>query len=101
MWHNPESGATGANTMANEYANSACVINAHTHADALTEGTVPKFTVGRSFAVTKVTNQAHIVDEGANQYCVSIFSIDTVNKIVYETRIGRGESRQATYGVTE
>lgn len=101
MLHNPESGATSSHSMAEEYADSACVINAHTHADALTEGTVPKFTVGRSFAVTKVTNLSHTVDEGANKYCVSIFSIDTVNKIVYETRIGRGESRQATYGATE
>lgn len=100
MWHNPESGATGANTMAKNYANSACIITAHTHNDALTEGTVPSFTVGRSFAVTKVTNLSHTVDEGANRYCVSIFSIDTVNKIVYETRVGRGESRQATYGAT-
>ena len=101
LLHNPESGATAANEVATETTNSACVISAHTHSDNLTEGTVPKFTVARSFAVTKVSNVSHVIDKGADRYCVSVFSIDTVNKVVYETRIGRGESRQASYGATE
>lgn len=99
IYHNPESGGTSAAVLAGNFAGSACIITGHTHADALSEGVVPHFTVARSYAIVGSTNSSHVIDSGADLYCVSVFTIDTVNKIVYETRIGRGESRQATYGV--
>ena len=98
IYHNPESGGTSAALLADSFSGSACVITGHTHADALTDGAVPRFTVMRSFAVTGSTNSSHVIDTGENLYCVSVFTIDKEHKIVYETRIGRGGSRQASYG---
>ena len=34
-----------------------------------------------------------------NEYCVDYFTIDTEKKIIYETRMGRGDSRSYHYGV--
>lgn len=34
----------------------------------------------------------------ANEFCFSVFTVDTENKILYETRIGRGNDRKYSYG---
>ena len=34
---------------------------------------------------------------GVNEFCFSVFTVDTENKILYETRIGRGNDRKYSY----
>ncbi len=34
----------------------------------------------------------------ANEFCFSVFTVDTENKMLYETRIGRGNDRTYSYG---
>lgn len=118
IYHNPESYATNEGMYTRYFVDGgtyggktwtggqkAFVINSHNHADNLSylfEGVmtqnVPQFNVDRAFAVTESTASNVTIDSGNDRACVSIFTIDTVNDIVYETRIGRGESRQASYG---
>ena len=35
---------------------------------------------------------------GANEFCFSVFTVDTENKMLYETRVGRGTDRKYSYG---
>ena len=46
----------------------------------------------------------HVPNESigdSNEYCVDYFSIDFVNHIIHETRMGRGESRKYSYGIAD
>ena len=117
IFHNPEQFASGQFMMTRYYCdggkylnktwqggNKAFCISSHTHGDNLGylyEGTmtqnVPNFNVRNAFAITKSTASNVALDEGNDRACVSIFTIDTENNHVYETRIGRGENREADY----
>lgn len=73
-----------------------CVIHGHTHVDDYSNsagwndiGTISGY---------GVVKDGHIGT--ADEFAFDIFTIDTTNKIIYETRIGRGESRKYSYGTT-
>lgn len=117
VYHNPESFATyqgmytrffvdggtyGGRTWAG--GQKAVVVNSHNHADNLSylyDGTmrqnVPQFNVRNAFAVTHSTASNVSIDEGNDRACVSIFTVDVENQHVYETRIGKGESRESDF----
>lgn len=73
-----------------------CLIHGHTHVDGYSNsagwndiGTISGY---------GVVKDGHIGT--ADEFAFDIFTIDTTNKIIYETRIGRGESRKYSYGAT-
>lgn len=68
------------------------VIMGHQHSDAYNN------TMG--FNTIRVT-RGYATDEEIgtnNAVCVDVFTVDTTNHILYETRIGRGASRSYSYG---
>lgn len=80
----------------------AFCITAHTHIDDLNylyDGTmtqnVPNFNVQNAFAITESTAANVPLNKGNERACVSIFTIDSENNHVYETRIGRGTDRES------
>lgn len=117
IFHNPEQFASGEFMITRCYCdggtysgktwtggNKAFCITAHNHADNfgyLYDGVmaqnVPNFNVRNAFAVTRSTASNASIDEGNDRACVSIFTVDVENQHVYETRIGKGESRESDF----
>lgn len=115
--HNPTSYATSEFMVTRYYCdggtyqgktwvggNKALCISSHNHEDSLSylyDGVmtqnVPNFNVARAFAITESTAVNVTIDAGNDRACVSIFTVDTENSHVYETRIGRGESRESDF----
>jgi hypothetical protein len=77
------------------------VIHGHVHNDYfLNNDGFCKIAVDRSFVMRKDKDES----TGAGwigtekEYCCSVFTIDTTNHVIYETRFGRGADRVFSYG---
>lgn len=82
-----------ANYAAQGNGTIIAMIHGHQHADTYSNGYGNFNHIGVTRGYAKVEEQGT-----ADEYAFDVFTVDRANKILYETRIGRGNSRSFQYG---